>query len=153
MSRNSRILTAQNIKKENFNHHNFSANKQYVKILTDAKWDKSLKYFLVKMEILARLWFKGLNYHKFYIFDNIKRDRYLNSFQQLLFGLLRLTKYQTSLQNFFPRETRLLNMTWSNLRFSVWRSFVAKSTNLPSCFLIKFLKQLLKSLVNFTLLK
>ena len=39
-------------------------------------------------------------------------------------------------------------MTWSNLRFNVWRSFVARSTNLPSCFLIKFLKQLLKSLLS-----
>ena len=44
-------------------------------------------------------------------------------------------------------------MTWSNLRFNVWRSFVAMATNLPSCFSIQFLEQLLKFLVNFTLLK
>ena len=29
-------------------------------------------------------------------------------------------------------RTRLLNMTRSNLRFSVWRSFVTMATNLPS---------------------
>ena len=50
-------------------------------------------------------------------------------------------------------RTRLLNMTWSNLRFNVWRSFVTMATNLPSCFSIRFLEQLLKFLVNFTLLK
>ena len=44
-------------------------------------------------------------------------------------------------------------MTWLNLRFSVLRSFVTMATNLPSCFSIQFLKQLLKFLVNFTLLK
>ena len=58
------------------------------------------------------------------------------------------------LQNFFPQmKTRLLNMTWLNLRFNVWRSFVAMATNLPSCFLIQFLKLLLKFLANFTLFK
>ena len=44
-------------------------------------------------------------------------------------------------------------MTWSNLRFSVERSFVTMATNLPSCVSIEFLEQLLKFLVNFTLLK
>ena len=50
-------------------------------------------------------------------------------------------------------RTRLLNMTWSNLRFNVWRSLVTMATNLPSCFSIQFLEQLLKFLANFTLLK
>ena len=50
-------------------------------------------------------------------------------------------------------KTRLLIMTWSNLRFNVWRFLVAMATNLPSCFLIQFLEQLLKFLVNFTLLR
>ena len=44
-------------------------------------------------------------------------------------------------------------MTWSNLRFNVEGFFVAMTTNLPSCFSIQFLEQLLKFLVNFTLLK
>ena len=44
-------------------------------------------------------------------------------------------------------------MTWSNLRFNVGTSFVTMETNLPFCFLIQFLEQLLKFLVNFTLLK
>ena len=44
-------------------------------------------------------------------------------------------------------------MTWSNSRFDVSTSFVTMATNLPSCFFIQFLEQLLKFLVNFTLLK
>ena len=44
-------------------------------------------------------------------------------------------------------------MTWSNLRFNVWRSFVTMATHLPSCFSIQFLEQFLKFLVHFTLLK
>ena len=44
-------------------------------------------------------------------------------------------------------------MTWSDLRFNVSRSFVTMAKNLPSCFSIQFLEQLLKFLVNFTLLK
>ena len=50
-------------------------------------------------------------------------------------------------------ETRLSNMTWSNSRFNVSRSFVTMATNLPFCFLIQILEQLLKFLLNFTLLK
>ena len=44
-------------------------------------------------------------------------------------------------------------MTLSNLRFNVWRSFVTMATNLPFCFFIQPLEQLLKFLANFTLLK
>ena len=44
-------------------------------------------------------------------------------------------------------------MTWSNLRFNVRTSFVTMATNLPFCFFIQFLEQLLKFLVKFTLLK
>ena len=39
-------------------------------------------------------------------------------------------------------------MTWLTLRFNVWESFVFMATNLPSCFLIQFLEQLLKFLVK-----
>ena len=39
------------------------------------------------------------------------------------------------------------------LRFNVWKSFVTKATNLPYCFFSQFLEQLLKFLLNFTLLK
>ena len=42
---------------------------------------------------------------------------------------------------------------WSNLRLNVCRSFVTNATYLPSCFSIQFLEQLLKFLVNVTLLK
>ena len=37
----------------------------------------------------------------FFITTNFKTDRYLNNFQEYLFGTLRLRKYKTSLQNFF----------------------------------------------------
>ena len=42
-------------------------------------------------------------------------------------------------------------MTWSNLRVQCLKVTIA--TNLPYCFSIKFLEQLLKVSVNFTLLK
>ena len=44
-------------------------------------------------------------------------------------------------------------MTWSNLKFNVSRSFVTMATNLPFCFFVQFLEQLLNFLANFTLLK
>ena len=114
-----------------------------------------MEYFFYKGEILVKVWFKGLNYHNFtfFILTNFKTDRYLNNFQEHLFGILKLRKCQTSLQNFSHVRTRLLNMTLSNLRFNVSRSFVTMETNLPSCFYIEFLEQLLKFIVNFTLLK
>ena len=49
--------------------------------------------------------------------------------------------------NLMQNETNL----WS--RFNVWRSFVTMATNLPFCFFIQLLEQLLKFLANFTLLK
>ena len=59
-----------------------------------------------KDEILVKLLFKSLNYHNFHILiiTNFKTDRYLNNFQEHLFGILRLGKYQTSLPNFFPSQ-------------------------------------------------
>ena len=115
-----------------------------------------MEYFFGKGEILVKLWFKRLNYHNFtfLIITNFKTDRYLNNFQEQLFGILRLRKYQTSTSKFLSHvRTRLLNIIWSNLRFNVWRSFASMATNVPSCFSIEFLEQLLKFLVNFTLLK
>ena len=44
-------------------------------------------------------------------------------------------------------------MTWSNLRFNVWRSFATMVTNLPSCLFIQYLEKLLKFVVNLTLSK
>ena len=63
-----------------------------------------VEVFFGKDEILVKLWFQGLNYHSFHIFNitNFKTDRYLNNFPEHLFGILRLRKYQTSLKNFFP---------------------------------------------------
>ena len=45
------------------------------------------------------------NFH-ILIITNFKTDRYINNFQELLFGILRLRKYQTSLPIFFPRENQ-----------------------------------------------
>ena len=69
-----------------------------------------MEYLFGKDDILAKLLFKGLKYHNFtfLIITNFKTDRYLNNFQEHLFGILRLTKYQTSLQNFFPRENEAI---------------------------------------------
>ena len=39
---------------------------------------------------------------------NFKTDRYLNNFQEHLFEILRLRKYQMSLQNFSPRENEAI---------------------------------------------
>ena len=43
-------------------------------------------------------------FHSFHTFiiTNFKTDTYPNNFQEHLFGILRLRKYQTSLQIFFP---------------------------------------------------
>ena len=62
-----------------------------------------VEVFFGKDEMLVKRWFTGLNFHNFHIFiiTNFKTDRYLNNVQEHLFGLLRLRKYQTSLQNFF----------------------------------------------------
>ena len=56
-----------------------------------------MEYFFGKNEISVKLWFKGINYRNFHIFivTNFKTDRYLNNFQEHLFGILRLRKYET----------------------------------------------------------
>ena len=64
-----------------------------------------------------------------------------------------MRKYQTSLQYFFPRENETIKHDFVEFRFNVGMSFVIMATNLPSCFSIEFLEQLLKFPVNFTLLK
>ena len=48
----------------------------------------------------------------------------------------------------FPRKSKVYTNT--NRRC---RSFLTMATNLPSCFSIQFLEQLLRFLVNFTLFK
>ena len=60
--------------------------------------------FFGKDEILIKLYLKAyiITIFTFFIITNFKTDRYLNNFQEHLFGILRLRKYLTSLQNFFP---------------------------------------------------
>ena len=50
--------------------------------------------------------FKIITIFTFLIISNFKTDRYLNNFQEHLFGILRLRKYEMSLQNFFPTWER-----------------------------------------------
>ena len=89
--------------REIFNRHQFFlTNKQYVKDKLMQNETNLWSTFLVKTK-----------------YTNFKTDKYLNKFQEDLSGILRLRKYQTSLQNFSQVRTRLLNMTWSNLRFNV----------------------------------
>ena len=47
-----------------------------------------------------RLQMRAIEMFDRFIITNFKTDRYLNNFQEH-FGILRLRKYQTSLQNFF----------------------------------------------------
>ena len=68
-----------------------------------------MEYFYGKDEILLILFFINFNLKAyiitiftFFTITNFKTDRYLNNFKEHLFGILRLRKYQTSLQNFFP---------------------------------------------------
>ena len=58
-----------------------------------------------KNEIMVKFLFQDQNYHHFHIFIILTifiTDRYLNNFQEHLFGLQRLRKPQTSI--FFSRE-------------------------------------------------
>ena len=65
--------------------------------------------FFGEDEIFVKLCFVGLNYHNFHIFiiTNFKTDRYVNSFQERLFGILRLKKYQRHFKISFPSENDL----------------------------------------------
>ena len=60
--------------------------------------------FLVKTKYWQNFDLKAqiITIFTFLIITNFKTDRYLNNFQEHLFGILRLRKYQTSPQNFFP---------------------------------------------------
>ena len=42
----------------------------------------------------------------FFILTDFKTDRYLNNFKELLFGVLRLRKYETRFKISFPRENK-----------------------------------------------
>ena len=53
----------------------------------------------------------------------------------------------------FPRENEAVKHDLVEFKVQCLKSFVAIATNVPSCFLFQFLKQLLKFLLNFTLLK
>ena len=56
--------------KKTFNRHQFfSTNKRYEKIKLIQN-EKSVEYFFGKDKILVKLWYKGLNYHNFHIFDH-----------------------------------------------------------------------------------
>ena len=50
----------------------------------------------------------------FFIITNFKTDRYLNNFQEQLFGILRRTEKILNVTSKFLSHvrTRLLNMTW-----------------------------------------
>ena len=89
-----------------------------------------MEYFFDKGEILVKLRFQGLNYHNFtfLIITDFKTDRYLNNFQEHLVGILRLTKYQTSLQNFFPRENEAIKHDFVEFKVQCLRVFCYHGT-------------------------
>ena len=68
---NDPFLRLQMTAKEMFNRHQFFyTNKQYVKIKLMQNETNLWSRFFGKDEILLKLWFKGLNYHNFHIFDH-----------------------------------------------------------------------------------
>ena len=75
-----------------------------------------MEYLFGKDDILAKLRFKGLNYcnFTFLIITKFKTDRYLNNWNTKTEKIPNVT-----LKFFSHVRTRLLNTTWSNLRFNV----------------------------------
>ena len=67
-----------------------------------------MEYFFGKDEILLNFDLKAyiITIFTFFIITNFKTNRYLNNSAEHLLGILRLRKYQTSLQNFFPTRER-----------------------------------------------
>ena len=70
-----------------------------------------------------------------------------------LFGILRLRKYQTSLQNFFPRENEAIKHDLVEFKVPCLKVFYYHGKKFTILLSTEFLEQLLKFLVNFTLLK
>ena len=71
----------------------------------------------------------------------------------LSYFILQPERGYKSLQNFFPRENEAIKHDLVEFKVQCLKVFVTMATNLPSCFFTQFLDQLLKFLVNFTLLK
>ena len=70
----------------------------------------------------------------FSIITNFRTDSSLNNFQEHLFELLRLKKYQMSHQNFFPMLNKAVKHELVEFEVQCLRSFVAMAKNPPSCF-------------------
>ena len=66
----------------------------------------------------------------FFIIINFKTNRYLNNFQEHLFGLLRLRKYETSLHNFFPRENDAVKHDLVEFKIQYLQVFATTATDL-----------------------
>ena len=83
--------------KEMFNrHHFFSTNKQYVNIKLLQNETNLWSSFLAKKKYWQNFDLKALiiTTFTFLTTNNFKTDRYLNNFQEHLFGILRMRKYQ-----------------------------------------------------------
>ena len=89
----------------------------------------------------------------FLIITNFKTDRYLNNFQEHLFGILRLRNTKHHFKISFPRENKAIKHDLIKFKVQCLKVFCYhgnKSTILP---FIQFLEQLLKFLVIFTFFK
>ena len=84
---------------------------------------------------------------------NFKTDRYLNNFQEHLFGILRLRKYQTHFKISFPRENEAIKHYLVEFNVQCLKVFCYHGNKFTILLFIQFLEQLLNFLVNFTLLK
>ena len=69
-----------------------------------------MEYVFGKDEIFVKLCFISLNYHNFHILiiTNFKTDRYVNNFQEHLFGILRLRNTKSHFKISFPRENEAI---------------------------------------------
>ena len=99
------------------------------------------------------IWRPKLSQFSHFLFiTNFRTDRYLNNFQEHLFGILKLRKYQTSFRNSFPRENEAITHDLVEFKVQWLKVFLYHGNKSTICFFIQFLDQLLKFLANFTLL-
>ena len=73
---------------------------------------------------------------------------------ETFFEILKMSPFLLfSKYNFFPRENEAVKHDLVEFKIQCLKVFCCHEKNLPSCFLIQFSEQLMKFLLNFTLLK
>ena len=80
---------------------------------------------------------------------NVETDRYLNNFQEHLFGILRLRKHQRHFKISFPRENEVIKHDLVEFKVQCLKVFCYHGNKSTILLSIQVLEQLLKFLVNF----